>query len=286
MVKLKKRKFNKIFLILIITLFVLSLLVYSSIPGSALHVITSPISFITNPVYSSVTGISSSIKGFYDSLVESEKIRKENLDLKDENLQLQQRIKELEENGRRWEELKAALNIRDSYSDYTIIGAGVLTREIGEWFDVFRINAGIRDGINIDGLSSYAVVDANMNLVGRIISSDYSSSKVLPILNEGSTVSGKINAPGGITLRVRGDLLLKELSKCRIDNIADITAIKPGDEVITSGLGGLYPPGIPVGIVTEVTDGGLSSERRAVLRIYSDYKVLTDVFILKGLFDE
>jgi len=283
---LKKVKFNKIFIVLIITLLVMSLLVYSSIPGSALHVITSPISFITNPIYSVVTGVSSSIKGFYKSFTESEEIRKENEVLGDENLKLQQKIKELEENGRRWEELKSALNIRDTYSDYTIIGAGVLTREIGEWFDIFRINAGIRDGIIIDGLSSYAVVDSNMNLVGRIISSDYSSSKVMPILNEGSIVSGKINSPGGITLRVRGDYMLKEYSKCRVDNIPDITAISAGDEVVTSGLGGLYPPGIPIGVITQIINGAQSSERRAVLEVYSDYKVLTDVFILKGQYDE
>jgi len=262
------------------------MLVYSSIPGSPLHVITSPISFITNPIYSVVSGVSSSIKGFYKSFTESEEIRKENETLKNENLKLQQKIKELEENGRRWEELKSALNIRDVYSDYTIIGAGVLTREIGEWFDIFRINAGIRDGIIIDGLSSYAVVDSNMNLVGRIISSDYSSSKVMPILNEGSIVSGKINSPGGITLRVRGDYMLKEYSKCRVDNIPDITAISTGDEVVTSGLGGLYPPGIPIGVITQIINGTQSSERRAVLEVYSDYKILTDVFILKGQYDE
>jgi len=283
---LKKVKFNKIFIVLIITLLVMSLLVYSSIPGSALHVMTSPVSFITNPIYSVVTGVSKSIKGFYESFTESEKIRNENLKLKDENLELQQKVKELEENGRRWEELKSALNIRDTYSDYTIIGAGVLTREIGEWFDIFRINAGIRDGIIIDGFSSYAVVDSNMNLVGRIISSDYSSSKVMPVLNEGSTVSGRINTPGGLTVRVRGDFILKELSKCRVDNIADIAAISIGDEVVTSGLGGLYPPGIPVGVITEIINGGQSSERRAILEVYSDYKVLTDVFILKGQYDE
>ena len=283
---MKKIKFNKIFIVLIITLLVMSLLVYSSIPGSALHVLTSPVSFITDPVYSAVSGLSSSIKGFFVSLTESEKIRKENEELRNENLKLNQQIKELEENGRRWEDLKSALNIRDSYSDYTIIGAGVLTREIGEWFDIFRINAGIRDKIIIDEFTSYAVVDSNMNLVGRVISSDYSSSKVLPILNEGSIISGKINAPGGITVRVRGDLILKENSKCRVDNIADITGIKIGDEVITSGLGGLYPPGIPIGVITEIKSSGQSSERMAVLEVYSDYKVLTDVFILKGQYNE
>ncbi len=283
---MKKVKFNKIFIVLIVTLLVMSLLVYSSIPGSALHVLTSPVSFITDPVYSVITGVSSSIKGFFESLTESEKIRNENLKLKNENLELQQKVKELEENGRRWEELKSALNIRDAYSDYTIIGAGVLTREIGEWFDIFRINAGIRDGIIIDGFSSYSVVDSNMNLVGRIVSSDYSSSKVMPVLHEGSIVSSRINTPGGLTVRVRGDLILKELSKCRVDNIADISAISIGDEVVTSGLGGLYPPGIPVGVITEIINGGQSSERRAVLEVYSDYKVLTDVFILKGKFDE
>jgi rod shape-determining protein MreC len=251
---LKKPDRNKIFIVIIVTLFMLSLIVYSSVPGSPLNSISSPISFITDPVYFALSKTTGSIGGFFSSITKSEAIRKK----------------------------KSALKIKDLFSDYEIIGARVLTREIGDWFDVFRVNVGIKGNIIIDNITSYAVVDSKMNLVGRVLASDYTSSKILPILSEGSVVSAKVNSAGGGFLRVRGDVTQKQKGYCIVDNISDYSSLKIGDEVITSGVGGLYPPGIPIGVVKELLNQNQKVEKKAVLEVYSQYKTLTDVFIMKG----
>lgn len=279
---MKKSNRNKVFIIVISTLIVLSFLIYSSIPGSSLNSVTSPISFITDPLQSLITQTTGNVTGFFNYLSDSEGIRKENVSLKDENAKLKQQIKELEENGRRWEDLKSAFKIKDIFSDYELLGASILTREIGDWFDVFRINTGIRDNIVIDEKTSYAVVDARMNLVGRVLSSDYTSSKILPILNEGSIVSGKMNTVGGSAVRIRGEITLKDQGLCIVDKISDFTTVKVGDEVITSGLGGLFPPGIPIGIIVEIRNEDQKIEKTAIMKVYANYKTLTDVFIMKG----
>ena len=264
------------------TLFVLSLLIYSSIPGSPLNAVTSPISFITDPLQSILIKTTGSITGFFESVKDSTRIRQENIVLKEANARLEQQVKELEENGRRWEELKSAFKIKEIFSDYELLGASILTREIGDWFDVFRVNIGARDGIVIEEQTSYAVVDAQMNLVGRVLSSDITSAKILPLLNEGSVISAKMNTASGSAVRVRGDITLKKQSFCLVDKISDFTSIKVGDEVITSGLGGLYPPGIPIGIIVELRNDDQKIEKTAVLKVYTDYRSLTDVFIMKG----
>lgn len=283
---MKKSKKNTLFIIVISTLAVLSLLIYSSIPGSPLSGLTSPISFVTDPIRTLMSKTTGGIGGFFTSLTASEKIRKENLELKEKNALLEQKVKELEENGRRWEDLKSAFKIKEIFSDYELLGATVLTRETGDWFDVFRVNAGTRDQIVINESTSYAVVDARMNLVGRVLSSDFTSAKILPVLNEGSTVSAKVNTAGGSQVRVRGDITLKSKGYCVIDKISDFTSIKVGDEIITSGLGGLYPPGIPIGEVVELRNDNQKIEKTAVLKIYTDYKSLTDVFLMKGKLTE
>lgn len=279
---MKKKSKNKVFIIVVSTLFVLSVLIYSSIPGSPLNAVTSPISFITDPLQSILIKASDGITGFFESLTNSTKIRNENIVLKEANARLEQQVKELEENGRRWEELKSAFKIKEIFSDYELLGASILTREAGDWFDVFRVNIGIRDNIVIEEKSSYAVVDAQMNLIGRVLSSDVTSSKILPILNEGSVVSAKMNTASGSAVRVRGDILLKSQGLCLVDKISDFTLIQVGDEVITSGLGGLYPPGIPIGVIVELRNDDQKIEKIAVLKVYADYKSLTDVFIMKG----
>lgn len=277
-----KSKKNRYFITLLSILFILSFLIYSSVPGSPLNSVTSPLSFITDPIQSGVTMVSDKIFGFFDSLTNGIKIREENKKLKEENAKLEQKVKQLEENGRKWDELKNAFKIKEIFSDFDILGATILTREIGQWFDVFRINVGTRENILIDDKTSFAVVDSQMNLVGRVISSDYTSSKILPILNEGSVVSAKINNGIGSIVRVRGDLQLKENACCIIDKISDFSSIKVGDEIITSGLGGLYPPGIPIGKVIELINDDQKIEKRAVLKIYSNMNSISDVFIMKG----
>ncbi|MHB8963214.1 MAG: rod shape-determining protein MreC, partial [Saccharofermentanales bacterium] len=239
-------------------------------------------SFLTDPLQKAITGISGNVGGFFTSIKDGERIRKENELLLAENARLEMELKQLEENGRRWEELKSAFRIRDLFSDYELIGASVLTREIGEWFDLFRISAGTRDGIIIDEKTSYAVVDPQMNLVGRVYSSDLTSAKILPILNEGSVISAKLNTSVGTVVRIRGDVLLKEQGFCLVDNISDFSVINIGDEVITSGLGGLYPPGIPIGVIVELRQNDQKIEKTAILKVYTEYRTLKDIFIMKG----
>ena len=279
---MKKNKKNKVFIVVVSTLFVLSILIYSSIPGSPLNIITSPISFITDPLQLFLTKTTGGVSGFFESITSSSKIRNENIELKTQNAKLEQQVKELEENGRRWEELKSAFKIKEAFSDYELFGASILTRDVGDWFDVFRINIGTRENIIIEEKTSYAVVDAQMNLIGRVLSSDFTSCKILPILNEGSIVSAKLNTIGGNAIRVRGDIMLKSDGLCLVDKISDFTTIKIGDEVITSGLGGLFPPGIPIGKIVEIHNETQKIEKTAVLAVYANYKTLTDVFIMKG----
>ena len=153
----KSRK--KVFIIAIITLTVLTLLVFSSIPGSPLYELSTPFSFIADPVQGFITSAFEKAERFVISVREADRIQQENQELKDEITGLEKRVKELEENGRRWEELKEAFAIKEIFSGYELIGACVLTRELGDWFDVFRVGAGKREGIAADGSISYAVVD-------------------------------------------------------------------------------------------------------------------------------
>jgi rod shape-determining protein MreC len=278
----RKQGKKSIFFVAIITLVLLSLLIFSSIPGSPIASWTGPVSFLTDPVQRTFGRVAERVRGFFSSVREGERIRLENVELKDENARLQMQVKELEENGRRWEELKAAFLIRDLFSDYELIGASVLTREIGDWFDMFRISAGTRDGIQIDDETSFAVVDAGMNLVGRVYSSDLTSAKIMPVINEGSVISAKLNTAGGSIVRVRGDVILKEDNLCLVDNIADFSVLHIGDEVITSGLGGLFPPGIPIGVIVELRHNDPKVEKTAVLKVYAEYKTMKDVFVMKG----
>lgn len=58
------------------------------------------------------------------------------------------------------------------------------------------------------------------------------------------------------------------------------TGVRPGDEVVTSGLGGVFPRGIPLGVVSRVGEGELALLRRAVLAPSVDPGTLLEVAII------
>lgn len=273
---------NKFVIIVFSTLLLMAFIILSSIPGSALNNLTSPVSVVLGPVQNVIFKGMTKVSDYYAAFTEGVQIRSENEKLRTENATLKNRITQLEEAGRQYNALKEALQLKDRYDNYTIIGSRLLTRDIGSWFDIFRIDSGQKDGLNVSETTSYAVVDAQSRLVGRVLSTDLTTARILPLLHQGFAMSAKVNTAAGALVRVRGDLDLKETGHCAIDQIPPTAVIRVGDEIITSGAGGLFPAGIPIGVVTEVVDSGTRQNRTAILKPYIDLENVETVFVMKG----
>lgn len=273
---------SRIFIIVLVTVLLLALTLLSAWPGSPLNMLTTPLSAILQPIQSALRWTSDKVGGFFESVNEGMRLRDENRQIKDENAELRSRVAQLEDAGRQYQELKDAFKLKDQFDQYEIIGARVMTREIGTWFDVFRVDVGTRDGLSVSETLTFAVVDAQSRLVGRVLSSDVLSGKVLPLLHEGFAVSAKINVVNGSLMRVRGDFDLKPQGLCLVDQIAQNSGLQVGDELVTSGAGGLFPAGIPIGVVTRIVEQEFGSQRTAYLQPYADLQNLSTLFILKG----
>jgi len=277
---LRKLLANKVFILILVTLLIVAVIIFDKIPGSPVENITTPVSVILDPVQKLMQGTGNKISDFFTAVSDGISIRQENADLKKQIAELEYEVQQGKEAAIRWQELKDAFFIKDSFENYDIHGSSILTREADEWFSVIRIDAGSSNGIQISDINpSYAVVDAQMNLVGRIQSTDVSSSKVLPVLHEGFTVSAKVNTVNGAIVTVHGEVELKENGLCKVDQIPDQVSLQVGDVLVTSGDGGLFPAGIPVGVIMSVDNSSLLN-RYATLKPYVDISSLKDVFIM------
>jgi len=106
----------------------------------------------------------------------------------------------------------------------------------------FSVEAGWGQGIK-EGM---AVVDQKGNAVGKVVPPiSYSRCWVKPITSPMSAIGVKVRGEYGV-LRGRGENLLV------LDYIYPTSGIKEGDEVFTSGLDGIFPPGLPVGRIERV----------------------------------
>lgn len=269
---------NKVVVIALITVFMIGIIVFGSIPGSPISFVTKPMSVIIDPIQAVFQTIGTKISDFYSAIAEGMEIRKENEELRAEIAELEYEVQQGEEARIRWEELKSAFSIQDTFENYHIHGASILTREADEWFSVIRVNVGTETGIDAsDG--SFAVVDARMNLVGRVMSTDVDSSKILPVLHEGFSVSAKVNVVNGAVVLVTGDVVLKNEGLCMVTRIPSNIVLQPGDELVTSGEGGLFPAGIPIGVI-ETFDNSDPDNPTATLRPYAEISSIKDVFIM------
>ena len=123
-----------------------------------------------------------------------------------------------------------------------------------------------------------------MNLIGRIMTTDPESSKVLPLLHEGFSVSAKVNTVNGAVVKISGETSLKQDGLCKVTRIPSTVELKVGDELVTSGQGGLFPAGIPIGVIVSV-DYSSELNRTAVLKPHVIIGELKDIFIMVAVED-
>lgn len=270
---------NKWFIVILVALLLVAIIVLGAIPNSPVSKVLTPIKAVANPIQRFVKSVGSTIDDYWAAITDGVAIRQENMELREEIARLEYEATKDDEANIRYEELKEAFHIKDTFSDYDIFGASVLSREADEWFSVIRVGAGTDDGLVIEGSNSYAVVDTRTNLIGRVIETSATESKILPILHEGFTVNGKVNEVNGAVIRVTGDAALKKQGLCLIVGIGDEVILEPGDVIVTSGDGGLFPQGIPIGEIYSV-DYSDSLNPTATLKPYASIDDLKDVFIM------
>ncbi len=269
---LKNRKFQIISVVIILLVIVL----FSADRYSKVNIIrniaTAPVTFVQkglNTVGDWFDGIVSGIRGYAVVIEENTKLRNENLELKEKNAAL----KDMKSENIR---LKDALNLKDIFENYKIMGANIVGSDPGSFLYNYRIDVGSLDGIEIDD----PVLAANNVLVGRIYSIGVTSSVVVPLIDELNGISAWITQEGGGHAVVKGDIEYKADGLCLMDTVNENVKLEIGDIVETSGMGGIYPKGILIGEVIEIYKGKSLIERHAVIRPFIDFNALEEVYIL------
>ncbi len=276
---MKKLLKSKWFIALIVLLVLAACAILSLLPGSPVKKLLQPVQLVTSPAQSLVKKTGDKLSDFWAAITDGIAIREENKALKEQIADLRYHLTQNEEAALRYEELKDALHIKDTFSNYVIYGAAILSRESDEWFSTIRLNAGAADGIVLEEGNSYPVLDVEMNLVGRVIESSDTESRVLPLLHEGFAVAGKVNEVNGATFMIVGDAELKRQGLCLVKGIDPDVRLEPGMEIVTSGDGGLFPEGVPIGVIESV-DYSNPLDVKAALKPYSQIGKLEDVFIM------
>ena len=182
---------------------------------------------------------------------------------------------ELEEMRLENERLSELLNYSSSIGNYELCTARVIAKSTGIWFRTLTLNAGTNKGVDVD----MAVICSD-GLVGRVTEVGYDWCKVTSIIDSSSTVPILVE-------RTRDNCMARGILDGSSDEAVmelyylptDRTNLTPGDTVVTSGMGGIYPKGLIVGTVKEVMIGG---EVSAIITPSVDFMHLEEVAVILG----
>lgn len=267
---------NKLFLLILFTMIIFIVMGVSSKQESKANWFGNAINITFSPLqkFFSFSGqkIDASLSFFKDISA----VKKENQELKARIDQLEKDTKDLEEYKKKNKDLRDALNLKDQFHDYEFIGANIIAKDPGNWFNIFTIDIGRKDGI----VNNCPVITSR-GLVGSVYNSGVLSSKVITIIDMDSTVSARISKSREM-VRVKGDITLKDEGLCRMDYISPEADVAVGDTIETSGMGGIFPKGIVIGKVKEVRQTNNELSRYAIIEPVVDFKRLEEVFVLKS----
>ena len=261
--------------VLIVLLLVMMILTaYSQSAGLSL----SPEGFlnrIITPLQSAASGIAQSISGYLYRIKLRSNIEYEYNQLKAQNDELILRSLLYEELEKENAQLRALLGEYEARSEMNPLLARVVAMESGNYFSTFTINKGRNDGVD----TQMAVITAE-GLIGYVYEVFSDTSKVITIIDDQASLAALIESSRDQGA-VKGTLGSTGEPLCRMYYLSADSVPRPGDRVITSGVGVSFPKGLLIGYVRESTRAIEDSKHYIVVEPAADFEHIENVLVLR-----
>ncbi len=270
------RKFlhNRPLIIAIVAVVVLVILIAVTAGSRSMTFIESAVGSVVQPVQTFASNASAAIIDFFNRLFRTTDADLENEQLHLRITQLEQQAIELEDLRQENERLREMLHFAQSNTELEYVSASVIGKSQGIWFDTFTINVGRNHGIE----AQMPVVTAD-GLVGRVTEVGATWSKVSAVIDPRTSVSVMVQRTrvnGMVRGRLESGTTSDVLELYYLPANSDLV---PGDIIVTSGLGGIYPKGIMVGEITEVARSD-EGDYNALLTAAVDFNHIEEVMVI------
>ena len=219
--------------------------------------------------------VSGGIAGVWEKYTTVDEVQAENEQLRKDNAALRQQLAEYDKLKAENEAYKKLAGIQEDHPQNTYASAFVIGRDSLDTFGSFTANKGTLDGV----AKGDTVINDEGYLVGTVIEANLNSCKVLTILHPSFAAAGAVSRTrdNGI---VTGSAAQAAEGLCIMTNLTRDTLANTGDQIITTGLGGVYPADLLVGSIVQLQPEESGKSAIAVIRPGADIDGLTHVFII------
>ena len=256
---------------LIIVIILSSVLMYQDYRGTYTVKLRSYLSASIYPIQYLINLPNNLQKSFYANFLNREEIISQNQQLKEENLNLKsqmQQIYRLESENKR---LYKLINSKPKTENTYLFADIVSTSKILNKHQIL-INRGSRNGIKLGS----SIVNAD-GIVGHVIRDQIFASEVLLISDLAHAIPVEIVRTGLRSIAIGTG----EFNKLRINTLPTNSNLQKDDIIITSGLGGRYPEGFPVGTITEISREVGSPFLEVEVLPFANLKTINEVWVIQ-----
>ena len=262
-------------ILVIVAVFLVGIMAYAGANGRLTAAPQELLSVVLTPLQKVTSALSGGAASVWEKYTSIDDVMDRNEQLEAENAELRQQMVDYDRIKAENDAYKALARIQDTNSEVSYVSAFVIGRDPLDEFGGFTLDQGSTDGVAVND----AIISDRGYLLGVVVEVDATSCKVMTSLHPSFNAAGVISRTreNGI---ITGSADYAADGQCVLTNLDRATEARKGDQVITTGLGGVFPANLLVGTVQEVVPEQSGKSSSAVILPGADPRTVKHVFII------
>ena len=258
-----------------IAVFLAAIMAYAGANGRLTAAPQEILSVAVAPFQRAAAAVSNGVSSLWEKYTNIDAILEENEKLTTENAELRGQMVDYDKLKAENEAYKALTNIQEQHPEMSYVSSFVIGRDPLDSFYGFTLDKGSLDGVEAND----AITSDEGYLLGVVTEVDLTSCKVMTILHPSFNAAGVVSRTrdNGI---ITGSADYAAEGLCILSNLSRGTLTKANDQVITTGLGGVFPPDVLVGVVQDLVPEASGKSTIAVIKPGADPRTVKHVFII------
>lgn len=227
------------------------------------------------PMQKGINQVGSWVSGLADNLTELRDVMSKNEELQAQVDELTTELNTYKMEQYDIEDMRELLALDEQY-DYKKIGASIIGKDAGNWFDTFIIDKGSEDGIEVD-----MNVIAGSGLVGIVTNVGLNYANVRSIIDDRNSTSAMVLTTSDNCF-VNGDLEM--MSESQTIELTDLTddddEVAVGDQIVTSYTSSKYVPGLLIGYISELHTDSNNLTKSGTVSPAVDFEHIKNVLVI------
>ncbi len=233
---------------------------------------------VTVPVQKGLYSFGTWITGLSGNFTDASVLREENEALQAQVDTLTAENSQLVLDKEELSRLRELLDLADTYSEYETIGAHVISKDSGNWFNSFTIDKGTDDGVQVD-----CNVLSGSGLAGIVTAVGSNWATVRAIIDDNSNVSAMVSTTSD-TCIIAGSLELIDSGTISLVKLTDEdNNVHVGDKVVTSNISEKFLPGILIGYISKLDNDANNLTKSGEITPVVDFKHMQEVLVITTL---